>query len=141
MPTVFSSYADILPEDDVTALKKTDHYVNWTLAHGDAINHVALDLSHYPDDLKQIMDLISDDLNIRMNDRGKVQISSDGLLLQGSCKASTNTNANTNDTGTTSLPPKGFVEFVQRKINPETGEKRQGFDAFNAATIFDSTRK
>lgn len=135
MPTIFSSYADLAPEDDAMSLRGTDHYVNWTLAHGGAINHVALDLSHYPDDLKQIMDLLADDLGIRMNDLGQVQISSDGLLLQGSCKAVVS------DTGTSCLPPKGFVKFVQRKIDPETGEKRKGFDAFNATAIFDSTKK
>lgn len=139
MPMVFSSYANLSEGDDLAELKLTDHYVKWTLEHGAAINHIALDLSDYPDNLKQIMDLISDDLDIRMNDQGRVQTSTDGLLLQGSCKSVSSGTGTGSRKGTGTGKGTGFVEFIQRKIDPETGKKRDGFDAFNAAAIFEST--
>jgi len=131
MPLVFSSYADTGASTDLQALRKTDQYVDWTLRWGDAVNHLALDLSGYPDDLSTIMADMEHALGLPMNngDRGpRVHVSGDGLLLQGStraCRVGGHT--------------KAFVEFVVRKTDPATGERRGGFDAFNAHAIFDAT--
>ena len=63
-----------------------------------------------------------------MNDGGRVQISSDGLLLQGSTQAEL-----------VGGSPKSFVEFIVRKIDPATKQRRDGFDGMNANAIFEST--
>jgi len=126
MPLIFSSYADVESFNNVLQLRTSDNYIDWTLRWGDDINHIALDLSHYPDELHTIMNRMSNDLGIAMNDDGRVQVSSDGL--QGSTQAEL-----------VGGSPKSFVEFIVRKIDPATKKRRDGFDGMNANAIFEST--
>jgi hypothetical protein len=128
MPLVFSSYADVGPSADLRALRETDQYVDWALRWGDDVNHLALDLSHYPDDLRTVLRGVERALDLPMSGGAAVQVSRDGLLLQGSSRARR-----------VGGRPKAFVEFVVRRTDPATGERRDGFDAYNAHAIFDST--
>jgi len=144
---IFASYIDILDTDKETieyicnsdmskkekynALKKIDQYLAWTYIWGEDINHIAFELSEYPDDFETIIEKMKQDLNLTMNKFGKneseIMISQDKLLKQASTKSDI-----------VDEIPKAYIEFVDRSYN-KYGVKRDGFDTFSANNIFEST--
>lgn len=111
-----------------------NQYLAWLLVHRELVNHIAIET----DDIYKTTDII-DMFGYKINNsENPIQISNDGLLLQSSIQADK-----------IKIPfleklewvPGGFVEFIERKIDVATGEKREGFETDNANIIFDSTKK
>jgi len=120
-------------------LNEYDQYLAWTYFWGNNINHIAIDLSTYPDEFPEIIENMEKDLNLKMNSTNsgnKFQISSDGYLTQCSTKSDYIQNI-----------PKSYIEFVHRavlpgnktELFPSSIHRKDGFDASNANTIFKST--
>lgn len=107
-------------------LAQIDQYLAWVLIHGHAINHVALAV---PDALI-MYDLLSKDKDFRI--ANPLQISADGQLKQFSLRADRVRHRFPN--GYEADVPGSFVELIERAPG------REGFDADNAHTIFQSTR-
>ena len=146
-PRTFASYIDILEEDKLTIkeisesnttdnvkydkLKQIDQYMAWTSIWKEDINHLAFELSDYPDDFEAIINNMVKDLGLEMNRYGKngniLMVSQDGLLRQCSTKSDLVDGI-----------PKAYIEFVCRSKD-ENGIKRDGFDTFSANNIFEST--
>jgi hypothetical protein len=144
---IFTSYINILDEDKETienicnydvskeekynALKKIDQYLAWTYIWGEDINHIAFELSDYPDDFETIINKMKKDLDLTLNQFGKdgneIMVSKDKLLRQASTKSDIVDGI-----------PKAYIEFVDRHSN-KYGVKRDGFDTFSANNIFEST--
>lgn len=115
-------------------LQNHNQYIAWTYLFKDNINHVAVEV----DDIElETEKLIKQ--GIKFNDEGGIyKISDDKLLIQTSTKADV-IKFNFNDR--IEYVPYSFIEFVQRKYDPKTGEKREGFETQNADKIFLSTKK
>ena len=146
-PRTFSSYIDILEEDRLLIkeivesniskqdkykkFKDVDQYMAWTSIWKDDINHLAFELSDYPDDFDIIINNMIKDLGLDMNRYGKnkdiMMVSQDGLLRQCSTKSDVVEGI-----------PKAYIEFVCRSKD-DKGVKRDGFDTFSANNIFEST--
>lgn len=113
-------------------LIKIDQYLAWTVIWDKSINHIAFDLSQYPDSFEKIISEMVQDLGLEMNPYPEpnplVVTSRDGLLQQASTRADYVNGI-----------PKAYIEFVNRKIDPRTNERREGFDTFNANQLFEST--
>ena len=114
-------------------LNDKNQYLAWTLLHRDFINHVAFEVQN----IHQTTQLFKEKRFKINNEENPIQVSQDGLLLQSSIQADK-----------IKYPflekeewiPAGFVEFIERRIDPNTGVKREGFETQNANVIFDSTR-
>lgn len=119
-------------EERYNQLKEIDQYLAWTAIWDKSINHIAFDLSQYPDSFEDIISEMVTDLDLKMNpypgSNSQIVTSQDGLLQQASTKADLVGNI-----------PKAYIEFVNRKYDSETGERRDGFDPFNANELFKST--
>jgi hypothetical protein len=144
---IFTSYINILDEDKemieniynsdmskqekYNLLKKIDQYLAWTYVWGEDINHIAFELSDYPDDFETILEKMKKELNLTMNKFGndgtEIMISQDKLMKQASTKSDLVDGI-----------PKAYIEFVDRSYD-KFGNKRDGFDTFNANNIFEST--
>ena len=89
--------------------------------------------TYHPDSFEKIIQEIVDDLGLVMNpypgENPLVVTSQDGLLQQASTCSDYVDDI-----------PKAYIEFVNRKVDPETNQKRDGFDTFNANQLFESTR-
>lgn len=104
--------------------EKSDDYILWTYLHGDEINHLAVDMSDYPDFEERIYQMAKD-LDLEMNDSaGLFQVSEDKKLIQCSTKADKLENGQR----------KNYIEFVKRI------DGRDGFEGNNAYGIFQSTK-
>jgi len=150
---LFASFIEISKEDEIRIeklmesnlprkgkydqLKSMDQYMAWTVMWGDSINHLALDLSLYPDPFEQIIEEMAQELNLEMNDyhfnnpspnNPSIAVSQDGFLKQASTKADKVDGI-----------PKAYLEFVSRSVDPREGSRRNGFDTFSANGIFEST--
>jgi len=118
-------------------LKEIDQYLAWTVIWGKSINHIAFDLSLYPDSFEIIINEMVKDLNLKMNiypssdskSNPYIICSQDGLLEQSSTISDSINNI-----------PKAYIEFVNRKIDPNTNQRRDGFDNINANHLFESTK-
>ena len=126
--------SDLNQREKYSKLKEIDQYMAWTTFWGESINHMAFDLSHYPDPFEVIMKEMSDDLKLEMNifpdnnpRNPMIMVSKDQLLRQASTKADKVDGI-----------PKAYIEFVSRSKDSE-GHYREGFDSFSANGIFEST--
>jgi hypothetical protein len=116
-------------------LKNHDQYLAWTCTWGESINHLAFDLSLYPDPFEKIIEEMKDDLGLEMNQcnlnnpvNPLIMVSNDLLLQQASTKSDLVDGI-----------PKAYIEFVHRSYDPLIGKPRDGFDTFSANGIFEST--
>jgi len=115
-------------------LASQDQYLAWALTWGESINHLAFDLSAYPDPFEQIIKEMAHDLCLEMNtnihNQGDptIMVSNDLLLKQASTKSDLVNGI-----------PKAYIEFICRLKDPLTGNPRDGFDTFSANGIFEST--
>ena len=124
--------SDLTIKQKYDKLKDIDQYVAWTAIWGDSINHIAIDLSLYPESFETIIEDMAKDLNLSMNkfnfQNPLIAVSQDGLLKQASTKSDLVDGI-----------PKAYIEFVWRGYD-KYGKIRDGFDTFNANGIFESTK-
>lgn len=135
-------------KSDYEILMNESQYAAWTLLHGCLINHVGISLDSVNsvnsvnrangieslEELNRIME--SYGFNLLDNGKGKIKISTDGLLKQSSIVSDKQdkffriTKSENSDLESIRVSG-GFVEFVERY--------REGFETENAFEIFDST--
>lgn len=127
--------ANLTKLEKYNLLKNHDQYLAWTYTWGESINHLAFDLSSYPDPFEQIIGEMKHDLGLEMNQcnlnnpvNPLIMVSGDLLLQQASTKSDLVDGI-----------PKAYIEFVHRSFDPLTGKPREGFDTFSANGIFEST--
>lgn len=122
---------------DYYDLVRESEYAAWTLAFGYTLNHLAIPV-HKLDKYNTIKDytqLLLDN-NVELLGNGKIQISKDKKLLQGSTLAD---EIKVLHHWYDLIPVPGtFVEFIERKLVSKH-QRREGFDVSNANNIFEST--
>ena len=115
-------------------IQDKNQYLAWTLLHRNLINHIAFETPN----IHLITNQIKNNGFKINNETNPIQVSEDGLLLQSSIQAD---KVKYPFCDKEEWVPGGFVEFIERRYNPETGEKREGFETQNANVIFNSTKK
>lgn len=143
----------VLPWDPPTVQEyemvcRESEYAAWVMAHGYAVNHVAIAVHRLPgaknlDEVNQILEEHGFPLNTA---GGKIKASDDGLLLQTAAMAERSLYEFAD--GTSQIAG-SYIEFAERKILPKykslkPGEvdehhRRDGFEVGNADRIFEST--
>lgn len=114
------------------ALQNNNQYLSWTLLHRDLINHIAFEVHN----IHQVTDRLQK-LGYKINNSDKpIQVSEDGLLLQSSIESD---KVRYQFLEKEEWVPGCFVELIERRHNPITGKKRDGFESNNANVIFEST--
>lgn len=116
------------------SIQDKNQYLAWTLIHRDLINHIAFETNN----IHQTTEFIKSSGFKLNNTENPIQISQDGLLLQSSIQADL---IKYKFMDKEEWVPGGFIEFIERRINPNTGNKRDGFETQNANIIFNSTKK
>lgn len=124
--------SNLSKQEKYKQLKAIDQYLAWVLIWGESINHIAIDLSLYPEPFEKIIEDMATDLKLSMNKfsfkNPLIAVSKDGLLKQASTKSDFVDNI-----------PKAYIEFVFRDYDKKNNKLRDGFDTFSANGIFEST--
>lgn len=142
--------------EDYEELARESEYASWVICNRYYLNHFTLSIHSLPapyDDIRNFVDFLQTQ-RLKLNEAGgKIKISPDGKLLQGSTMASSiYTPFRTKNGGEEMhLIPGSYVEFAERKVLAEFASlpknqikrihRRDGFEAQNADKIFESTYK
>lgn len=125
---------------DYFSINEESEYAGWSLLHGRAVNHVAVDVPEETKIEEFVQDLKSKNYNINTFG-GEIKTSKDGMIHQASVMSDIVKYHFVNEEGKFEQKnvPGFFVEFVQR--DKDTNNRiREGFESQNALHIFDSTR-
>ena len=115
-------------------LQKTNQYLAWTLLFKNDINHIALRVQS----AEEFLELLRKCNYPIHQPENPLQISNDKKLIQFSTVAD-KIKYQFSD-GTYEIPY-AFVEIIERKVDPITGQIREGFDTENANQILYTTKK
>ncbi|GFP86152.1 hypothetical protein PHJA_000759000 [Phtheirospermum japonicum] len=131
-------------------LAKESEYAAWTLVNGYALNHVTISAHRLKSHLRNIRNLnqFIEENGFKLNSEGGIlKVSPDGLLLQSSTVADSNSFEFAE--GISESIPRSYIEFAERLVLPqfknlpedkvEEFHRRDGFEVGNADKIFEST--
>ncbi len=124
---------------DYSDLLKESEYAAWVIYNRYYLNHFTISVHNLSkNNTIDAFNLFLEKLGIKLNDSGgKIKISDDGKLLQSSTVAQV-IDAVFKD-GDTHPISGSYVEFAERKIIDDKGNRRDGFETANADKIFEST--
>jgi len=130
--------------EDYEAILQETEYGAWALFNKYYLNHFTISIHRLPAPVNtlQKFNQFLETLGIVLNDsNGIIKKSADGLLLQSASVAEKLSESFLHLDGRTKthILPGSYVEFAERLVDPKSGQRRDGFDAGNADTIFEST--
>lgn len=134
----FGRQHGVVREDDYRKLLSESAEMAWIATEGNSFNHLT-------DRVADLQATVADQLRRERPMKESIEVSGSGRVMQTAYKACTVSRDLLNGEGVlnTHRVPGSFVEFIERKIDPETQEIDLNFDSSNAQGIFkmtDSTR-
>lgn len=124
-----------VPElNDYKRLIKHSAEMAWIATEGNAFNHAT-------DRVEKLTELVDEENSLSMPMKETIEVSKTGRVLQTAYRADPIERPFIDDKGDCIQieVPGSFFEFIERKIDPDTGELDLQFDASNATGIFKMT--
>ena len=106
----------------------------WIATEGNSFNHLT-------DRVADLQACVAQQRELQRPMKDSIEVSASGRVMQTAYRACTVTRGLTDAQGQLRehSVPGSFVEFIQRKIDPETGHIDLNFDSSNAQGIFKMT--
>lgn len=134
MYRAFGRQHGMVQEADYRQLLAESAEMAWIATEGNSFNHLT-------DRVVDLEGVVAEQNRLRRSMKDSIEVSTSGRVMQTAYKACT-VERNLLDHHGALQPhqvPGSFVEFIQRKIDPETGSIDLNFDSSNAQGIFKMT--
>ncbi len=130
----FGRHHGAVHEADYRQLLSESAEMAWIATEGNSFNHLTDRVAH-------LETTVEEQIRLKRPMKDSIEVSGSGRVMQTAYKACTVSRDLLDGEGMlkTHSVPGSFVEFIQRKIDPETGEIDLNFDSSNAQGIFKMT--
>jgi hypothetical protein len=130
----FGRQHGVVHEADYRALLSESAEMAWIATEGNSFNHLT-------DRVADLEAVVEEQVRLERAMKDSIEVSTSGRVMQTAYKACTVTRSLADSDGTLQphQVPGSFVEFIQRKIDPDSGKIDLNFDSSNAQGIFKMT--
>jgi hypothetical protein len=130
----FGRQHGVVQEADYRQLLTESAEMAWIATEGNSFNHLT-------DRVVDLEAVVEEQIRLERSMKDSIEVSTSGRVMQTAYKACTVERALADSTGQLQVHrvPGSFVEFIQRKVDPDTGKIDLNFDSSNAQGIFKMT--
>ncbi|RJX76448.1 2-oxoadipate dioxygenase/decarboxylase family protein [Pseudomonas sp. LS-2] len=130
----FGRQHGVVREDDYRQLLRDSAEMAWIATEGNSFNHLT-------DRVADLEATVGEQIRLERPMKDSIEVSGSGRVMQTAYKACTVSRHLLDSEGVLQAHsvPGSFVEFIQRKIDPENGNIDLNFDSSNAQGIFKMT--
>jgi hypothetical protein len=130
----FGRQHGVVQEADYRQLLTESAEMAWIATEGNSFNHLT-------DRVVDLEAVVEEQIRLERSMKDSIEVSTSGRVMQTAYKACAveRTLADSNGQLQVHRVPGSFVEFIQRKVDPDTGKIDLNFDSSNAQGIFKMT--
>lgn len=137
LPAIYRAFGrqhGVVQEADYRVLLSESAEMAWIATEGNSFNHLT-------DRVVDLEAVVEEQIRLERSMKDSIEVSTSGRVMQTAYKACTVTRSLADSSGTLQAHqvPGSFVEFIQRKIDPDSGKIDLNFDSSNAQGIFKMT--